>query len=60
MLEGHDLTVRELVEDIGISEGFVKTILNDVFDLRLVTKFIPKSLNILQGQVPVDVGKEMT
>lgn len=43
-------TVREFVEDVGITKDSVEAILKDFMGVkRLSVKFVPKSLNFLQS-----------
>ena len=54
------MTIRELSEHSGISQGSVKSILSNVLGLkRVAARLIPKCVNFLQKQIRVDVAKEM-
>ncbi|CAK1596022.1 unnamed protein product [Parnassius mnemosyne] len=60
VLENRLLTVRDLTDIVGISEGSVKTILKDHLGLRKVNaRLVPKSLNFLENQRRVDVCETM-
>ena len=60
VLENRRLTVRDLTDLVGISEGSVKTILSDHLGLRKVkARLLPKSLNFLEKQRRVDVSETM-
>lgn len=60
VLENRRLTVRDLTDIVGISEGSVKTILKDHLGLRKVkARLVPKSLNFLEKQRRVDVCQTM-
>ncbi|EGI60189.1 FLJ37770-like protein [Acromyrmex echinatior] len=60
VLENRRLTVRDLTDLVGISEGSVKTILSDHLGLRKVkARLVPKSLNFLEKQRRVDVSETM-
>ncbi|CAK1593589.1 unnamed protein product [Parnassius mnemosyne] len=56
VLENPRLTVRDLTDIVGLSEGSVKSILKDHLSLRKVNaRLVPKSLNFLEKQRRVDV-----
>ncbi|KYN43617.1 hypothetical protein ALC56_01879 [Trachymyrmex septentrionalis] len=60
VLASRRLTVRDLTDLVGISEGSVKTILSDHLGLRKVkARLVPKSLNFLEKQRRVDVSETM-
>ena len=60
VLGNRHMTIRELSEHSGISQGSVKSILSNVLGLkRVAARLIPKCLNFLQKQIRVDVAKEM-
>ncbi|KAG5334715.1 SETMR methyltransferase, partial [Acromyrmex charruanus] len=60
VLANRRLTVRDLTDLVGISEGSVKTILSDHLGLRKVkARLVPKSLNFLEKQRRVDVSETM-
>jgi hypothetical protein len=48
-MEDHQLTVWEVANDIGISDGSAHAILTDYFGMcRVAAKFVPKPLPILR------------
>jgi len=54
------VTVRELVEEVGISTGSVHSILtNDLAMRRVSAKFVPKLLPMEQKQLHVEVSQDM-
>ena len=54
------VTIRELVEEVGISTGSVHSILADDLALRRVsTKFVPKLLMMEQKQLRLEVAQDM-
>lgn len=60
VLQNRRLTVRDLCELVGISEGSVKTILSDHLGLRKVkSRLVPKMLNFMEKQRRIDVSETM-
>lgn len=60
VLKNRRLTVKDLTDMIGISEGSVKTILKDHLGLRKVkSRLVPKTLNFLEKSRRVDVCETM-
>ena len=60
VLKNRRLTVRDLTDMVGISEGSVKTILKDHLGLRKVkSRLVPKMLNFLEKQRRIDVCETM-
>ena len=60
MLKNRRLPVKDLTDMIGISEGYVNTILKDHLRLRKVkSRLILKTLNFLEKSRRVDVCETM-
>ena len=60
MLKNRRLTVKDLTDMIGISEGSVKTILKDHLGLRKVkSRLVPKTLNFLEKSRRIAVCETM-
>ncbi|XP_011170280.1 protein GVQW3-like [Solenopsis invicta] len=60
VLENYRLTIRDLVDMVGISIGSVQTILKDHLGLRKVKScLVPKTLNFLEKERRVKVCEEM-
>ena len=60
VLENRRLTIRDLVDMVGISFGSVQTILKDHLGLRKVkSRLVPKTLNFFEKERRVKVCKEM-
>lgn len=58
--EDRRLTVRELVEEIGISIGSVHSILTEDLKMRRVSaKFVPKLLTTEQKQLRLEIAQDM-
>jgi hypothetical protein len=58
VLENHRLTIREIVDSLGISFGSVQAILIDEFGLRRVkSHLVPKMLNFFKKQRRIEVCK---
>ena len=55
ILENRRITIREVVDDVGISFGSCQAILTDVLDMkRAAAKIILKLLNFYQKQLRMD------
>lgn len=60
IVEDRRLTVREIANDIGISEGSAHTILTEDLSMRRVAaKFVPKLLSCEQKEFRLDVAQDM-
>jgi hypothetical protein len=60
IMEDRRLTVREIANDIGISDGSAHAILTDDFGMRRVAaKFVPKLLSCEQKELLLDVVQNM-
>ena len=47
LMENHQITIREVAEDVGISVGSCHAIVSDILVLkRVAAKFVPKLLNL--------------
>ena len=59
-MQDRHVTIRELVEEVGISTGSVHSILTDDLAMRRVsTKFVPKLLTMEQKQLRLEVSQDM-
>ena len=59
-MEDHHLTLREIVEEVGISRGSVYSILTeDLCMLRVLAKFIPELLTEQQKELCVEIAQDM-
>ena len=60
VMQDRRVTVRELVEEVGISTGSVHSILtNDLATRRVSAKFVPKLLTMDQKQLRLEVSQDM-
>jgi transposase len=60
VLQNRRLTVRDLTDLVGISEGSLKTILSDHLDLRKVkSRLVQKTLNFMEKHRRVEVCETM-
>ena len=60
ILENRRITIREVVDDVGISFGSCQAIFSDVLGMkRVAAKFVPKLLNFDQKQRRVDIAQEL-
>jgi len=60
VVQDHRVTVRELVEEVGISTGSVHSILTGDLAMRRVSaKFVPKLLTMEQKQFHLEVSQDM-
>ena len=60
VMQGRRVTVRELVEEVGISTGSVHSILDDDLVMRRVSaKFVPKVVTMEQKQLRMEVLQDM-
>ena len=58
--KNRQLTVRDLTDMVGITEGSVKTILKDHLGLKRVkSRLVPKTLNFLEKMCRVEVCETM-
>jgi len=59
-MQDHRFTVRELVEEVGISTVSVHSILtNDLATRRVSVKFVPKLLTMEQKQLRLEVSQDV-
>jgi len=59
-MQDRRVTVRELVEEVGISTGSVHSIVTDDLAMRRVSaKFVPKLLTMEQKQLRLEVSQDM-
>ena len=59
-MQDRRVTVRELVEEVGISTGSVNFILTDDLAMRRVSaKFMPKLLTMEQKKLRLEVSQDM-
>jgi len=60
VMQDRRITVRELADEVGVSNGSVNTILTVDFGLRRVSaEFVPKLLMMEQKQVPLEIAQDM-
>jgi transposase len=60
IMEDRQLTVREIANNIGISDGSVHTILTDDSGMRRVAaKFVPKLLYCEQKELRLDIAQDI-
>ena len=60
VMQDRGVTVRELVEEVGISTGSVHSILTDDLAMRRVsTKFVPKLLTMEEKQLRLEVSQDI-
>lgn len=60
ILENRRLTIRDLVDIVGISYGSVQTILKDHLHLRRVApRLVPKALSFFEKERRINVSQEM-
>jgi len=60
VMQDHRFTVRELVEEVGISTVSVHSILtNDLATRRVSVKFVPKLLTMEQKQLRLEVSQDV-
>ena len=60
VMQDHRVTVRELVEEVGISTGSVHSILTDDLAMRKVSaKFVPKLLTMEEKQLRLEVSQDI-
>jgi hypothetical protein len=59
-MQDRRVTIRELVEEVGISTGSVHSILTDDLAMRRMSaKFVPKLLAMEQKQLRLEVSQDM-
>jgi len=57
IIDNRRITIREIVDGVGISIGSYHAIFSDILDMKRVTsKFVPKLLNFEQKQCLVVSG----
>ncbi|CAK9816200.1 Mariner Mos1 transposase [Anthophora plagiata] len=60
VLQNRRLTIRDLSDTVGISNGSANTILKDVLGLKRVkSRLVPKALNLFEKERRVNICKEM-
>jgi len=60
VMQDRRVTIQELAEEVGISNGLVHSILtNDLALQRLSQKFVPKLLMMEQKQLRLEVTQDM-
>ena len=60
MVEDCHLTLREIVEEVGISRGSVHSVFSENLCMwRVLAKFIPKLLTKQQKELHVEIAQDM-
>jgi len=58
-MQDRRITVREPVDEVGVSIGLVHTILSADLGLRVSAKFVPKLLTMEQKQLRLEIAQDM-